>query len=146
LTLSRCLYFVEQRLAAELFERTKFGGRILRPRGGRDSRYRFLVCEASFVFPLPTDESATIAREVHSLSNADLINSIVMKMGSGEKIEPAEFGKFIALQNTDPQSGPAVGTQVPNFTLPDQNGKNWSLADLMGPNGMLLVFTRSADW
>jgi hypothetical protein len=28
----------------------------------------------------------------------------------------------------------------------DQNGKNWGLKDLMGPNGLMLVFTRSADW
>jgi hypothetical protein len=30
--------------------------------------------------------------------------------------------------------------------LPDQHGKSWALAELMGSNGLLLVFSRSADW
>jgi hypothetical protein len=77
---------------------------------------------------------------------AEFINNILRKMGTGEKIEPAEFKQFVDLQNNDLQTGPAIGTKVPDFTLPDQNGKQWPLHDLMAPNGMLLVFTRSADW
>jgi len=42
--------------------------------------------------------------------------------------------------------GPQVGQQVPDFTLADQHGRRRSLASLMGPKGMLLVFNRSADW
>ena len=80
------------------------------------------------------------------MSNAELINGILRKMGSGEKIDPAEFQKFVDLQNQIIQTGPAVGSKVPDFALDDQNGKRWLLHDLMGPNGMLLVFTRSADW
>jgi len=86
------------------------------------------------------------AREDISVSNAELIDGILRKMGSGEKIDPAEFQKFVDLQNRELQTGPAVGSKVPDFALDDQNGKRWSLHDLMGPNGMLLVFTRSADW
>jgi AhpC/TSA family len=113
---------------------------------GREAGTGSSSAKRSFVFLLPITNLIPFAQEVPSLSNADFINSILMKISSGEKIDPAEFGKFIALQNTDPKSGPAVGTKVPDFTLPDQNGKNWSLADLTGPKGMLLVFTRSADW
>jgi len=42
--------------------------------------------------------------------------------------------------------GPQVGDLVPDFTLTDQNGKSWTLPSLMGPNGAMLVFFRSADW
>ncbi len=42
--------------------------------------------------------------------------------------------------------GPQVGEQVPDFSLPDQNGKIWTLQSIMGPNGAMLVFVRSANW
>ena len=80
------------------------------------------------------------------MSNVELINGILKKMGSGEKIDPEEFQKFVDLQNHDVQTGPAVGSNVPDFALDDQDGKRRTLPDLMGPRGMLLVFTRSADW
>ena len=81
-----------------------------------------------------------------TMNNAELINRILRKMRSGEKIEPAEFQQFVDLQNNDLKTGPAVGTKVPDFALADQNGKQWRVHELMGPKGMLLVFTRSADW
>jgi cytochrome oxidase Cu insertion factor (SCO1/SenC/PrrC family) len=42
--------------------------------------------------------------------------------------------------------GPAVGAIAPAFTLPDHEGRERSLATLLGPQGALLVFSRSADW
>ena len=42
--------------------------------------------------------------------------------------------------------GPQVGQRVPDFTLKDQNGKSWTLDSVLGPNGAMLVFYRSADW
>ncbi len=42
--------------------------------------------------------------------------------------------------------GPQVGSRVPDFTLLDQNGQSRTLASLMGPKGLMLVFFRSADW
>ncbi len=42
--------------------------------------------------------------------------------------------------------GPQVGTRVPEFTLLDQKGQSRTLASLMGPKGLMLVFYRSADW
>ena len=42
--------------------------------------------------------------------------------------------------------GPQVGAKVPDFSLPDQHGQARTLASLMGPKGLVLVFTRSADW
>ena len=43
-------------------------------------------------------------------------------------------------------AGPGVGETIPDFTAVDQNGKRRSFADLTGPNGLLLLFHRSADW
>ena len=42
--------------------------------------------------------------------------------------------------------GPQIGTRVPDFTLLDQKGQSRTLASLTGPNGLMLVFFRSADW
>ena len=42
--------------------------------------------------------------------------------------------------------GPQVGGRVPDFSLPDQNGKTRTLQSIMGPKGAMLVFLRSADW
>jgi len=42
--------------------------------------------------------------------------------------------------------GPQVGSRVPDFTLFDQKGQSQTLASLMGPKGLMLVFYRSADW
>jgi peroxiredoxin len=43
--------------------------------------------------------------------------------------------------------GPPVGTRAPDIgTRLDQTGKPRTLADLMGKNGLVLFFFRSADW
>lgn len=50
-----------------------------------------------------------------------------------------------ALPDVD-QFGPQVGEVVPSFSLVDQNGAARDLRSLMGPGGLMLVFSRSADW
>ena len=50
-----------------------------------------------------------------------------------------------ALPDVD-QFGPQVGETVPDFSLVDQSGTQRDLASLMGPDGLMLVFSRSADW
>ena len=42
--------------------------------------------------------------------------------------------------------GPQLGDRAPDFTLQDQFGKTWTLPSILGPNGAMLVFFRSADW
>ena len=42
--------------------------------------------------------------------------------------------------------GPQVGEVAPDFSLTDQTGAARDLASLAGPNGLMLVFSRSADW
>ena len=44
------------------------------------------------------------------------------------------------------QLGPQIGEKAPDFDLEDQSGKKWSRDSVMGPNGAVLVFFRSADW
>ena len=43
--------------------------------------------------------------------------------------------------------GPPVGVKAPDIgTRPDQTGKPRTLPNLMGKNGLVLMFFRSADW
>ena len=42
--------------------------------------------------------------------------------------------------------GPKVGDVLPDFTLRDQSGEMRSMRSLLGPNGAVIVFFRSADW
>ena len=41
---------------------------------------------------------------------------------------------------------PQVGDVVPAFSLTDQSGQTQTLQSIMGPNGAMLVFSRSASW
>ena len=59
-------------------------------------------------------------------------------------ISPAE-GQEAPLPDVD-QFGPQVGETVPDFSLVDQNGQTRDLRSIMGPNGAMLVFSRSASW
>ena len=42
--------------------------------------------------------------------------------------------------------GPAVGQSLPAFEAQDQDGRRRDFASLRGPEGLMLVFFRSADW
>jgi hypothetical protein len=42
--------------------------------------------------------------------------------------------------------GPQVGARVPEFSGVDQRGRTQTLESLMGREGLMLVFNRSADW
>jgi hypothetical protein len=57
---------------------------------------------------------------------------------------PVLLAASLAAQTPEP--GPKVGARIPSFALQDQDGKTRSLKDLTGPKGLMLVFTRSADW
>ena len=60
---------------------------------------------------------------------------------------PAEVrARHVAATNDGYATGPDPGEQVPEFALPDQHGAIRTLRDLAGPNGLFLVFHRSAEW
>ena len=42
--------------------------------------------------------------------------------------------------------GPGLGEAIPRFEAQDQAGRLRTFDDLKGPNGLMLVFVRSADW
>ena len=88
----------------------------------------------------PADSKMDTARKIKVLTE------VPMSFRTGAKIDPADWKDFVRAQNDDLTTGPDVGERVPDFELADQNGKQWSLHDLMGRSGLLLVFTRSADW
>ncbi len=49
-------------------------------------------------------------------------------------------------QSTVPDAGPAVGSVAPAFEAVDHAGETRTFEDLAGPDGLLLLFFRSADW
>jgi hypothetical protein len=80
-------------------------------------------------------------------TKADVLHDIIGKMSAGGAgITTASWLEFVEAQNDGFQTGPAVGAKVPDFILPDQHGVPRSLRDLTGPNGLLLIFSRSAGW
>ena len=42
--------------------------------------------------------------------------------------------------------GPQAGQEVPAFDLLDQGGTRHTRESILGPNGAMLLFFRSADW
>ena len=79
-------------------------------------------------------------------SNGEILTKVLKKLRGGEKIAPSEFQDFVKAQNDGATTGLNVGERIPDFSLPDQNGNQRKFRDLTGPSGLLLVFSRSADW
>jgi hypothetical protein len=78
---------------------------------------------------------------------ANILHDVIRRFaGGGADITTTDWLAFVEAQNDGYRTGPSIGEQVPDFTLPDQSGKPRTLHDLMGPNGLMLVFVRSADW
>ena len=74
------------------------------------------------------------------------LRELLQKVRQTGKLEPQELSELIRAQDIEVQTGPEVGEEVPDFTLPDSTGRSWGRADLSGPQGLLLLFHRSADW
>ena len=80
-------------------------------------------------------------------TRTSILRAMVQRRGAGAaEIKPEEWLEYVAAQNDGYRTGPEIGERVPDFRLTDQNGKNWTLQEAMGPKGLLLVFSRSADW
>jgi peroxiredoxin len=69
-----------------------------------------------------------------------LTSVLVMAQSDRPRLRPLNA----AAQNA--VSGPEVGSRIPAFEALDTNGMRQTLDTLKGPKGLVLVFTRSADW
>jgi hypothetical protein len=59
----------------------------------------------------------------------------------------AAMAAMLSAQTPSPVgAGPPIGTPAQAFSGVDQFGRERTLASLMGPDGLMLVFYRSADW
>lgn len=84
---------------------------------------------------------------VDATAKASILNDMVRRMRSGcGDITTKDWLEFVEAQNDGYKTGPEIGEKVPDFALTDQHGQTRALNELMGPNGLLLVFSRSADW
>ena len=85
---------------------------------------------------IPEDlaEKAAVMREFRRLRSA------------GEPVPPELYARHVQATNDRYVTGPEPGERIPDFSLSDQEGRRWALAGLAGPNGLLLVFHRSAEW
>ena len=78
---------------------------------------------------------------------AQRIAAIVFALTASVAIVAAAQRSVPAAETIDVQTlGPQIGAAVPDFSLPDQTGQPRTLRSVTGPNGVVLVFFRSADW
>ncbi len=52
----------------------------------------------------------------------------------------------VAMAGESIATGPEVGVEIPDFEARDQSGRMRRFEDLRGPEGLLLLFHRTADW
>jgi hypothetical protein len=95
---------------------------------------------------IPLVSAQEVAMPDPNSRNSEVLTQVLKKMHSGEQIAPSEFQDFVKAQNDGATTGPKVGEKIPDFALVDQNGNKRKFRDLTGPAGLLLVFSRSADW
>lgn len=84
--------------------------------------------------PFDLEEKAAIMREFGR------------RRAAGEPVSAELQAKHVNATNDNYATGPDPGQRIPDFVLPNADGTVKSLADITGPNGLLLVFHRSADW
>ncbi len=84
-------------------------------------------------------------RRVSGLAAA-LVLSLFALPALSQPVYSTEFLTDIPMGSRGMVSGPEIGERIPDFEALDQNGDLVSLSDVMGPNGAMIVFVRSADW
>lgn len=78
----------------------------------------------------------TMKRLLSSVPLAALLAATVITGAAQQPAPPVDTSKL----------GPQMGTAVPPVSGVDQFGTAQTLASLSGPKGLMLVFSRSADW
>jgi len=76
---------------------------------------------------------------MRTLLLATLVTGLLLGPQSPAPSAPSSTPDLAAL-------GPQPGERVPDFALQDQRGERRTLTSVLGPNGAMLVFFRSADW
>lgn len=80
-------------------------------------------------------------------TKASILHGMLRRLGAGgADITVKEWLDFVEAQNDGYRTGAEIGEKIPQFALADQHGQTRTLSDLTGTNGLLLVFSRSADW
>jgi hypothetical protein len=77
---------------------------------------------------------------------AAIMREFGRRRAAGEPVSAELYAKHVNATNDGYATGPGPGQRIPDFALPDHNGVSRSVTNLTGPNGLLLVFYRSADW
>ena len=77
---------------------------------------------------------------------AEIMQEFGRRRAAGKPVSDELLAKHVNATNDNYTTGPEPGQPLPEFSLPDQYGFPRSLENLTGPNGLLLVFHRSADW
>ena len=108
-----------------------------------------IVCGAIPAVRAAENDTNSVAQSAPHLTAAEkegALTEFMRRDAAGEKVDPVLLKAFIEAQNEGAISGIAIGQTAPAFELKDQNGRTHTLKSLMGRKGVLLVFTRSADW
>ncbi len=77
---------------------------------------------------------------------AALVLSVYALPALSQPVYSTQFLTDIPTGSRGMVSGPEIGERIPDFEALDQNGNLVSLGNVMGPNGAMVVFVRSADW
>ena len=86
------------------------------------------------------------ATTIFFLSAAATLGIAACTQDTASENEPAEQVETAASAPME-NGGPAVGQSIPaDFVTRDATGAERRLADLVGENGVVLAFNRSADW
>ena len=75
-----------------------------------------------------------------------LITAVALSVFALPATAQENFLTTIPPGSEDMVSGPEIGERIPDFAAYDQNSNLVSLDDVMGPNGAMILFHRSADW
>ena len=75
-----------------------------------------------------------------------LITAVALSVFALPATAQENFLTTIPSGSEDMVSGPEIGERIPDFAAYDQNSNLVSLDDVMGPNGAMILFHRSADW
>ena len=77
---------------------------------------------------------------------AALVLSLFALPALSQPVYSTQFLTDIPTGSRGMVSGPEIGERIPDFEALDQHGNLVSLSDVMGPDGAMVVFVRSADW